>query len=188
MRGYRSGRPDRYGSACCGCCTRKFFCKGGMYEDYLSYSPVPLRPRRSPWWLCPRPRQRNGLVFAGGPGWPGPFQDSWPKFRLPRPYGPGLKEEFQREVPKGPRPQVPSARVSTWENLRKVNSGKPQFGVVYSAMCTWAATASMKGDTRKYDKVLAVSYLYGAPAQLVVRKGSGITSVKDLAGKNGGSG
>jgi hypothetical protein len=35
---------------------------------------------------------------------------------------------------------------------------------------------------------MAVSYLYGAPAQLVVRKGSGINSVKDLEGKKVGVG
>lgn len=35
---------------------------------------------------------------------------------------------------------------------------------------------------------MAVAYLYGAPAQLVVRKGSGIKSVKDLAGKRVGVG
>ena len=46
----------------------------------------------------------------------------------------------------------------------------------------------LKNDDKKYDNVLAVSFLYGAPAQLVVRKDSGITSVKDLAGKKVGVG
>ena len=36
--------------------------------------------------------------------------------------------------------------------------------------------------------VLAVAWLYGAPAQMVVRAGSGIKSVKDLAGKKVGVG
>ena len=35
---------------------------------------------------------------------------------------------------------------------------------------------------------MAVSYLYGAPAQLVVKKGSGIKSTKDLVGKKVGVG
>jgi TRAP-type uncharacterized transport system substrate-binding protein len=46
----------------------------------------------------------------------------------------------------------------------------------------------MKNDPKKYEKVLGVSYFYGAPAQLVVKKGGGIKSVKDLAGKKVGVG
>jgi hypothetical protein len=74
------------------------------------------------------------------------------------------------------------------ENLRKVNSGKMNFGVVYSGHVYLGANGRMKNDTRKYEDVLAVAYLYGAPAQLVVRQGSGIKSVKDLAGKKVGVG
>jgi hypothetical protein len=46
----------------------------------------------------------------------------------------------------------------------------------------------MKNDPKKYENVMAVAWLYGAPAQLVVRKGSGIKSVKDLVGKKVGVG
>jgi uncharacterized protein len=74
------------------------------------------------------------------------------------------------------------------ENLRKVNSGKSDFGVVYSGHVYLGANGRMKNDTKKYEDVLAVAYLYGAPAQLVVRKDSGIKSVKDLAGKKVGVG
>ena len=74
------------------------------------------------------------------------------------------------------------------ENLRKVNSGKSDFGVVYSGHVYLGRNGMMKNDTNKYENVMAVAYLYGAPAQLVVRKGSGIKSVKDLAGKRVGVG
>ena len=74
------------------------------------------------------------------------------------------------------------------ENLRKVNAGRSHFGVVYSGHVWLGRNGKMKNDTKKYEDVLAVSYLYGAPAQLVVRKGSGIKSVKDLAGKKVGVG
>jgi TRAP transporter TAXI family solute receptor len=74
------------------------------------------------------------------------------------------------------------------ENLRKVNSGKSDFGVVYSGHVYLGRNGKMKNDPRKYENVLAVSYLYGAPAQLVTRKGSGIKSVKDLVGKKVGVG
>jgi len=74
------------------------------------------------------------------------------------------------------------------ENLRKVNRGKMQFGVVYSGHIYLGRLGKLKKDTRKYEDVMAVSYLYGAPAQLVVHKGSGIKSTKDLVGKKVGVG
>jgi hypothetical protein len=74
------------------------------------------------------------------------------------------------------------------ENLRKVNKGKMHFGVVYSGHVYLGRNGKLKNDTRKYQDVMAVSYLYGAPAQLVVRKGSGIKSSKDLVGKKVGVG
>jgi len=74
------------------------------------------------------------------------------------------------------------------ENLRKVDSGKMQFGVVYSGHVFLGREGRLKNDTNKYGNVMAVSYLYGAPAQLVVRKGSGITGTKDLVGKKVGVG
>lgn len=74
------------------------------------------------------------------------------------------------------------------ENLRKVNKGRSHFGVVYSGHVWLGRNGKMKNDPNKYENVLAVAYLYGAPAQLIVRAGSGIKSVKDLEGKKVGVG
>lgn len=74
------------------------------------------------------------------------------------------------------------------ENLRTVNAGRSAFGTVYAGEVFLGRNAKMTGDPNKYDKVLVVGYLYGAPAQLVVRKGSGINSAKDLVGKKVGVG
>lgn len=74
------------------------------------------------------------------------------------------------------------------ENLRKVNGGKSHFGVVYSGHVWLGREGKMKNDPKKYEDVMAVAYLYGAPAQLVVRADSGIKSVKDLEGKKVGVG
>ncbi len=74
------------------------------------------------------------------------------------------------------------------ENLRKVNAGRSHFGVVYSGHVYLGRNGRMKKDTKKYENVMAVGFLYGAPAQLVTRKGSGIKSVKDLVGKKVGVG
>ena len=74
------------------------------------------------------------------------------------------------------------------ENLRKTNAGRQQFSTVYSGHVWLGRNGKMKNDTKKYENVLAVAWLYGAPAQLVVRQDSGIKSVKDLAGKKVGVG
>lgn len=74
------------------------------------------------------------------------------------------------------------------ENLRKTDAGRQQMSVVYSGHVWLGRNGKMKNDTTKYENVLAVSWLYGAPAQMIVKAGSGIKSVKDLAGKKVGVG
>ena len=74
------------------------------------------------------------------------------------------------------------------ENIRTTNSGKSNFSVAYSGNVYAARNGLMKGDSKKYEDILALCYLYGAPAQLVVRQGSGITSTKQLVGKRVGVG
>ena len=83
--------------------------------------------------------------------------------------------------------KVQSSGGST-ENLRKVDSGKAHFGTVYSGHVYAGRNGLMVNDPKKYENVLAMTYLYEAPAQLVVRKDSGITSAKDLVGKKVGVG
>jgi uncharacterized protein len=74
------------------------------------------------------------------------------------------------------------------ENLRKTNEGRMQFSTVYSGAVWQGRNGMLPKDPNKYENVLAVAYLYGAPAQLIVKKGSGIKSVKDLVGKKVGVG
>ena len=74
------------------------------------------------------------------------------------------------------------------ENLRKTNAGKQQMGVVYSGHVWLGRNGKMKNDPNKYNDVLAVSWVYCAPAQMVVRADSGIKSVKGLVGKKVGVG
>ncbi len=75
------------------------------------------------------------------------------------------------------------ASAGSVENLRRVNSGDADFGIVYSGDMYLARNGKLTNDTRKYPNVHAMSYLYGAPAHLVVLASSGINSVSDLAGK-----
>ena len=116
------------------------------------------------------------MVFGGGPAG-GTFQVVANAIQTYKP----VKQSEDYRV----RAQSSAGSV---ENLRKVDSGKMQFGVVYSGHVYLGREGRLKNDTNKYPNVLAVSYLYGAPAQLVVRKGSDIKSTRDLEGKKVGVG
>jgi len=119
---------------------------------------------------------KERVVFSGGPAG-GTFQVVANAIQVYKP----IKASKDFRV----RAQSSAGSV---ENLRKVNSGKAQMGVVYSGHVYLGRNGKMKNDTRKYENVMAVSWLYGAPAQLVVHKGSGIKSTKDLVGKKVGVG
>lgn len=80
------------------------------------------------------------------------------------------------------------ASAGSLENLRLVNSGEMGFAVVYSGHVYLGRNGKIKNDPNIYKNVMAVSYLYGAPAQLVVKADSGIENVKDLEGKRVGVG
>ena len=116
------------------------------------------------------------LVFGGGPAG-GTFQVVANAIQT---YGPIKKLD-------GIKIKAQSSAGSV-ENLRKVNKGRSHFGVVYSGHVFQGRNGMLKNDANKYEDVMAVAFLYGAPAQLVVRKGSGIKSVKDLEGKRVGVG
>ncbi|MFP4084559.1 MAG: TAXI family TRAP transporter solute-binding subunit [Desulfonatronovibrio sp.] len=79
------------------------------------------------------------------------------------------------------------------ENLRRINSGQIDYGIVYSGDAFLGSQGKLPQDDKKYQNVRTVGYLYGAPAQLIVRAKDEITSAKQLAGKrvavgNAGSG
>ncbi len=69
------------------------------------------------------------------------------------------------------------------ENLRTLNIHGLDVGIAYSGDAFLGRSGKLPGDIMRYDKVRALSFLYGAPAQLVVNADSGITSAYDLAGK-----
>jgi len=116
------------------------------------------------------------MVFSGGPAG-GTFQVVANAIQV---YGP-VKDSKDFKI----RAQSSAGSV---ENLRKVNKGRAHFGVVYSGHVFLGQNGKLKNDPKKYEDVLAVSYLYGAPAQLVVRTNSGIKSTNDLVGKKVGVG
>jgi uncharacterized protein len=74
------------------------------------------------------------------------------------------------------------------ENIRTVNSGKSSFAVAYSGHVFAGLNSKLKNDDRKYENVMAVGFFYGAPAQLIVKKNSGINKARDLVGKRVGVG
>ncbi len=128
--------------------------------------------------MAPPTFAKERLAFSGGPEG-GTFQY----------FSNGIASRLSRDLPEVEVSNMASA--GSLENLRRVNSGEADFGIVYSGDVYLARNGKLTKDTKEYKNVLAVSYLYGAPAHLVVLAGSGIDSVADLAGKRvavGGAG
>ncbi len=74
------------------------------------------------------------------------------------------------------------------ENIRLVNNQKADFAVAYSGHVYAGAHGNLKNDENQYTEVMVMAYLYGAPAQLVVKSDHGIDSPLDLVGKRVGVG
>ena len=126
--------------------------------------------------MAPSVSAKERVVFSGGPAG-GTFQVVANAMQVYKPFK--ASEDFRVRA---------QSSAGSVENLRKVNSGKAQMGVVYSGHVYLGKNGQMKNDPKQYEDVLAVAWLYGAPAQLVVRKDSGIKSTKDLVGKKVGVG
>ncbi len=126
--------------------------------------------------FCQPAFAKDRVVFGGGPAG-GTFQVVANAVQVYKPIKAAASFKVQAQSSAG-----------SVENLRKTNSGRQQMSVVYSGHVYLGRNGMMKNDAKKYEDVLAVAWLYGAPAQLVTRKGSGINSVKDLAGKKVGVG
>jgi TRAP transporter TAXI family solute receptor len=126
--------------------------------------------------FCQASFAKDRVVFGGGPAG-GTFQVVANAVQVFKPMK--TVKEFKVQA---------QSSAGSVENLRKTDSGRQQMSVVYSGHVYLGRNGMMKNDTKKYENVLAVAWLYGAPAQLVVREGSGIKSVKDLEGKKVGVG
>jgi TRAP-type uncharacterized transport system substrate-binding protein len=93
---------------------------------------------------------KERVVFSGGPAG-GTFQVVANAMQVYKP----MKASKDFKV----RAQSSAGSV---ENLRKVNSGKAQMGVVYSGHVFLGRNGQMKNDPKKYEDVMAVAWLYGA--------------------------
>ncbi|MUM76580.1 TAXI family TRAP transporter solute-binding subunit [Pseudodesulfovibrio sp. F-1] len=68
------------------------------------------------------------------------------------------------------------------ENLRSLDADVIDLGIVYSGDAFLGRRGELPDDPARHENVRALSFLYGAPAQLVVRADSGITSASQMAG------
>ena len=127
--------------------------------------------------LAPTPGQaaKTRLAFSGGPEG-GTFQY----------FSNGIASRLSKDMPNVEVSNMASA--GSVENLRRVDSGEADFGISYSGDLYLARNGKLPQDAKKYVNVQAISYLYGAPAHLIVLDGSGINTVADLAGKKVGVG
>jgi uncharacterized protein len=79
------------------------------------------------------------------------------------------------------------------ENVKRVSQGQSTIGMCYAVDSALGFAGKLPKDPKKYNKLRSMGYLYGAPAQLIVRADSPYQSAKDLVGKrvalgNAGSG
>jgi hypothetical protein len=79
------------------------------------------------------------------------------------------------------------------ENVKRVSKGESDFGLCYAVDSALGYRGELPQDSNKYDDLRAMGYLYGAPAQLIVRADSKFNSAYDLKGQrvavgNAGSG
>ena len=126
----------------------------------------------------PAPAKTTRLAFSGGPEG-GTFQY----------FSNGMAIRLSKAIPGLEVSNTASA--GSLENLRRVNSGEAEFGIVYSGDTYLGRNGKLTQDDKKYENVHALAFLYGAPAHLVVLANGGISSVADLAGKRvavGGAG
>ncbi len=114
--------------------------------------------------------QKSRLAFSGGPEG-GTFQY----------FSNGISIRLSKAIPNLEVSNTASA--GSLENLRRVNSGEADFGIVYSGDTYLGRNGGLTKDTNKYENVHAIAFLYGAPAHLVTLANSGINSVSDLVGK-----
>lgn len=113
---------------------------------------------------------KERLAFSGGPEG-GTFQY----------FSNGIATRLSKNIPDVEVSNMASA--GSLENLRRVNSGDADFGIVYSGDTYLGRNGQLTGDKRQYKKVYAMAYLYGAPAHLIVLADGGINNVADLEGK-----
>jgi TRAP transporter TAXI family solute receptor len=114
--------------------------------------------------------QTQRLAFSGGPDG-GTFQF----------FSNGIATLLSRNIEGVEVSNMASA--GSVENLRRVNSKDADFGIVYSGDLFLGINGKLTNDTNTYRNTYVVSYLYGAPAHLIVLEDSGITEVTQLAGK-----
>ena len=121
---------------------------------------------------------KERLAFSGGPEG-GTFQY----------FSNGISIRLSKSMPDVEVSNTASA--GSLENLRRVNSGEADFGIVYSGDVFLGRNGKLTQDENTYENVYALGYLYGAPAHLVTLASTGINSLADLAGKRvavGGAG
>lgn len=69
------------------------------------------------------------------------------------------------------------------ENLRRINKGQADLGIVYAADLFLGRQGRLPFDDRTYDKVYILASFYLAPAQLIVKSDGQIERIEDLIGK-----
>jgi hypothetical protein len=126
------------------------------------------------------PRQTVSLVFNGGPSG-GTFNYFANKMSA-------LITENEKWMD-----ITPSGSGGSLSNICALNLDQADMAILYAGDAFLGRNGKLDCEEARMDHVRTLAYLYGAPAQLVVRRDSDIHSVRDLKGKivavgNAGSG
>ena len=117
-----------------------------------------------------QPRQTVSLVFNGGPSG-GTFNYFANKMSSLI----AEKEAWMDMIPNGSEGSL--------NNICALNLDQADMAILYAGDAFLGRNGRLACKEARLDRVRAMAYLYGAPAQLVVRRDSDIRSVRDLKGK-----
>lgn len=69
------------------------------------------------------------------------------------------------------------------DNIRLLQNNQANFAIAYASDIDLARKGLLKGDSTKYDKIFGAGVLYTGKIHIIVKKDSGIKSLKDLREK-----
>jgi TRAP transporter TAXI family solute receptor len=74
--------------------------------------------------------------------------------------------------------------VGSVANVRAVQEGRADIGLVAADVAYLAYTGQLKGETKPFDHIRAIAVLQLSPIQLIARTDSGIKKIEDIRGKH----
>ena len=78
---------------------------------------------------------------------------------------------------------MPRESGGSLSNICALNTNRADMAILYAGDAFLGRNGKLECPDGRLDRIRSMAYLYGAPAQLIVRRDSGIKSVHDLKGR-----